>query len=82
MCYFRPDPLSTNFAYVFLNNYSIDFDQAFVKSRSVYFVLKVEKKSGGYLAQILETLEFVNHTFNVFGEFSMCLTLINISIYY
>ena len=32
------NPLCANFAYVFLINYSIDFDQASVKSRSVYFV--------------------------------------------
>ena len=36
--YFQSNPLCANFAYVFLNNYSIDFDQASVKSRSVYLV--------------------------------------------
>ena len=38
LSYFRSNPLCANFAYVFLNNYSIDFDQASVKSRSVHFV--------------------------------------------
>ena len=33
--YFRSNPLCANIAYVFLNNYSIDFN---LKSRSVYFV--------------------------------------------
>ena len=38
-CYFRLNPLCASFAYVFLNtNYSIDVNQASVKSRSVYFV--------------------------------------------
>ena len=38
------DQSIANFAYVFLNNYSIDFDQASVKSRSVYILsLKIEK---------------------------------------
>ena len=46
------------------------------------FSEKIEKKSGGYGAQILETGVFVNHTFNVFGEFSMCQTLTSISTYY
>ena len=43
---------------------------------------KVEKKSGGYGAQISETGVFVNHTFNVLEEFSMCQTLTSISTYY
>ena len=31
------NPLCANFAYVILNNSSIDYDQASVKSRSEYF---------------------------------------------
>ena len=53
--YFQSNPLCANFAYVLLNNYSIDFDQASVKSRSVYLVLKKLKKLGGYGAQLSET---------------------------
>ena len=44
MSYFRSNPLCANFAYVFLDNYSIDFDQASVKSRSDIFCLKKLKK--------------------------------------
>ena len=43
---------------------------------------KVEKKTGGYWAQISEIGVFVNHTYNVFGEFSMYQTLTSISNYY
>ena len=40
MCqYFRSNQLCANFAYVFLNNYPIDFDQASVKILSE----KIEK---------------------------------------
>ena len=42
----------------------------------------VEKKSGGYGAQISEAGLFVSHTFNVLGEFSMCQTLTGVSTYY
>ena len=67
MCYFRSNPFCANFAYISLNNYSIDFDQASVKPRSVYFVWKSWKKSGGYGAQVSETGVFVSYTFNVLG---------------
>ena len=67
-----------NSAYVFLNNYSIDFDQASVKSRSIDFVRKKLKKSVGYGAQITETGVFVNHTFNVLGNF-VCVKLSQVS---
>ena len=80
--YFRSNPLCAKFAYVFLNNYSIDFDQTSVKSRSVYFLWKNWKSSGVYGAQILETGVFVNHTFNVLGEFNKFRTLTSISTYY
>ena len=35
ICYFLSNPLCAKFACVWLNNYSIDFDQTSVKSRSV-----------------------------------------------
>ena len=66
--------MCAKFAFIWLNNYSIDFDQTSVKSRSVYSLLKNWKKSRSYGAQISETGVSVTHTFNVFGEFSMCHT--------
>ena len=46
------------------------------------FCLKKLKKIRRLRAQISEMRVFVNHTFNVLGEFSMCQTLTSISTYY
>ena len=47
-----------------------------LSNRDKYILSKKNwKKSGGYGAQISETGVFVNHTFNIWGEFSMCQTL-------
>ena len=38
--YFRANPLCAKYACIWLNKYSIDFDQTSVKSRSVYSLFK------------------------------------------
>ena len=76
ICYvYQSNSLCGNFAYVLLHNYSLDFDQI----RISILTLKNMKKSRGYGAQISETGVSVNHTFNAFGEFSMCHTSLPIT---
>ena len=58
-----------NFACIWLNNYSIDFDQTSVKSRALYSLKKVEKSYG---AQISGTEVSINYTFNIFLKNLRC----------
>ena len=53
-----------------------------LSNQDQYILSEKLKKSGGYEAQVSKTGVFVNHTFNVLGEFSRCQTFTSISTYY
>ena len=63
--------MCANFAYVLLHNCLRDFGFCQIRI-SIFTLKKLKKKSRGYGAQISETGVSVDHTFDVFGEFSTC----------